>query len=119
MVNYLTLDDENDKLVLTLNVLHEKCVKIGNHINEIHDAADMNGYNWETLFLYYLTKHNPAYLVGVGTESEADKFVLYAPDIEGFQGNFRDMEKIFTDLLENPDDLYRLVSLEGDLIQWD
>lgn len=119
MINYLTFDEVDDKLVLTLAVTHEKCMKIGDHINEIHEAAYMNGYNWETLFLYYLKKHHPALLVGVGTESEAEEFVLYAPNIEGFQGNFREMEKIFTDLLESPDQLYRVVSQEGDEIEWD
>lgn len=47
--------------------------------------GDMNGYNWDALFMYYLAQ----------------------------------LAEIIVSLVENEEELYRLVREEGDKIQWD
>lgn len=92
---------------------------IGEKLNALNPEAYMNGYNWDALFRYYLSKHAPEVLEGLESDPEAGMFAAYyAPSDE----NWKKAEKfseIITYLLENEDVLCRLVQEEGGCIEWD
>ncbi len=92
---------------------------IGQKMEEINDEAYMNGYNWDAFFNYYLTKHHPDVLTGLDSDPESGSYVAHyelTPENEVRADKFIEIIK---SLIENEDELYRIVREEGDDIEWD
>jgi hypothetical protein len=97
----------------------DKVFEIGEKMNEINENAYMNGYNWDAFFNYYLAKYTPDVLVGLDSDPEAGSYVAHyelTPENEARADKFIEIIK---SLIENEEELYRIVREEGDDIEWD
>ena len=98
----------------------DKPFDIGEKMGEINDEAYMNGYNWDALFNYYLAKNYPDVLVGMDSDPEAGSYVAHyqgvTPENEARADKF---VEIIEYLIENENELYRIVKEEGNDIEWD
>ena len=98
---------------------NEKPFAIGEKMYSINESAYMNGYNWDALFNYYLAKHAPDLLEGMDSDPEAGSYVAHyelTPENEKKAQKFAD---IIISLIENEEELYRIVREEGNVIEWD
>ena len=81
--------------------------------------GDMNGYNWDALFRYYLAERAPELLIGLDSDPEAGSYVAYYERNAENEAKAQQLAEIIVSLVENEEELYRLVREEGDKIQWD
>lgn len=86
-------------------------------MNEIDEKAYMNGYNWEAFFNYYLSKHAPDVLEEMDTDSEAGTYVACYPLTAKNEARADKFIGIINNLVENEEELYRIVREEGDKIE--
>lgn len=94
-------------------------LQIGEKMNEIHEEAYMNGYNWEAFFSFYLPKYAPDIMIGMDTDPEAG---MYAACYDLNNENEKRAEKflaLIQFLMENENELYRVLKEDGDKIEWD
>jgi hypothetical protein len=111
---------ESEKYVsVCFYIEHDKPLAIGEKMNEINEDAYMNGYNWEALFAYYLPKKAPDLLEGLGSDPEAGMYVAYYDNVPESKPKAERLAKLIEGLLDNEEELYRIVREEGDQIQWD
>lgn len=109
---------------------HEDCISvcfyieadvpfaIGEKMNAIREDAYMNGHNWGAFFNYYLPKYAPGVADGMEEDSEAGLYTVcydLTPENEKKAERFA---KIINDLVENENELYRIIREEGDKIEW-
>ena len=78
----------------------------------------MNGYNWEALIEYYLQKNAPDLYDGVFSDPEAGMYAAYFYENKKNEDMAVRLAKIIVSLLENEEELYRMVREEGDKIGW-
>ena len=88
-------------------------------MKEINDNAYMNGYNWEAFFNYYLSEYAPDVLNGMNADSEAGMYVAYYDLTFKNEARAERLVEIIRSLIENEDELYRIVRDEGEDIVWD
>ena len=116
IVNVIKFDDS---ISISFNIEDGKILAIGEKMNEINEEAYMNGYNWEAFFNYYLEKNAPELLDGFESDPEAGMYSAYydlTPENEIKAQKFADIIK---SLIENEQELYRIVREEGGSIEWD
>ena len=117
---YASVVKHENSISMCFYIEQDKPFGIGEKMCEIKEDAYMNGYNWEAFFNYYLPKYAPDVAVGMGTDSEAGMYVAYyddpTPENEAKAEKF---VKIIESLVENEEELYRIVREEGDEIAWD
>ncbi len=92
---------------------------IGQKMEEICPEAYMNGYNWEAFLCRYLEQEAPELLEGMGSDPEAGMYAAYygaAP--ENRQKAQRLLDTIQS-LVEEPEQIYKLLKEQGDQIEWD
>lgn len=119
MVDYVKLNKDNDRIDVWFFNENEKPFIIGKKMCEINENAYMNGYNWDAFFNYYLAKHAPEVLEGMDSDPEAGSYVAYyalTPENEEKAEKFLE---IIISLIENEEELYRIVREEGEEIEWD
>lgn len=116
IVNILKFDDS---ISITFNIEDEKVMAIGDKMNEINDEAYMNGYNWEAFFNYYLENNAPELLDGMDTDPEAGMYCAYYDLTPENENKAQKFAEIITSLIENEQELYRIVREDGDSIEWD
>jgi len=97
----------------------DKVLKIGDKMYEINSEAYMNGYNWDAFFNYYLAKHYPDVLEGLDSDPEAGSCVAYYELNTENEARADKFIEIIKSLVENEEELYRIVKEEGDDIEWD
>jgi hypothetical protein len=97
----------------------EKPLAIGAKMYEINSDAYMNGYNWDAFFNYYLAKHAPDVLVGLDSDPEAGSYVAYYELTAENEKRAAEFVEIITELIEDEEELYRIVREEGGEIEWD
>ena len=88
-------------------------------MNAINEEAYMNGYNWDAFFNYYLPKYAPNVIENMESDPEAGMYAAYynlTPKNEIRAKKFVD---IITNLIENEEELYRIVREEGNEINWE
>lgn len=98
---------------------HEKPFAAGEKMYAANPEAYMNGYNWDALFNYYLAKHAPEVLEGLESDPEAGSYAAYYAPTEENWKKARKFQDIIVSLIENEDELCRIVREEGDSIEWD
>lgn len=119
MNDYVSIIKSEKSISVCFYIEDEKVFKIGEKMNEFNEEAYMNGYNWEAFFNYYLEKNAPDVLTGMDTDPEAGMYDAYYDLTPENEKRAEKFIEIIRSLIENEDELYRIVSEEGDNIEWD
>ncbi len=119
MQDYLAVIKHEDSLSVCFYIENDKPFAIGEKMNKIHDYAYMNGYNWEAVLDYYLTKNHPEILENMGSDPEAGMYVAYYDLTAENEEKARQLVEVIEDLVENEEKLYQLIKEDGDKIEWD
>ena len=98
---------------------HGKVTRIGEKMNEIHEDAYMNGYNWEAFLNAYLKATQPALLTGMETDPEAGTYVAYYSLLADNSKKADKLMEVIENLIEKEDRIYKFVASEGTRIEWD
>ena len=104
---------------LTFYIEHDKPFEIGEKMNEIYDKAYMNGYNWEAFLNYYLEKNFPEVLEGLEIDPEAGIITAYYDNTIENEEKAEKLKNIIIDLIENEEQLYKVLKDEASKINWD
>lgn len=119
MSDYLQVFQFDGELSLTLDAGDDKVLAVGQKMEEANPDAYMNGYNWEAFWSYYLQKKDPDILSGMKTDPEAGMYAAYwplSPENEARAGRF---EELIRSLVEDGEELCRILREEGGAIEWD
>ena len=116
---YLGIDTQDGQIILSFENEDEIVIKIGEKINEINEDAYMNGYNWDAFFRYYLAKNAPDILNGMKSDTEAGSYTIYFKDTAKNKRKAKRLAEIIVSLIENEEDLYRIIREKGHEIKWD
>ncbi len=119
MKDYVAIVKYEGGVSVCLYIESEKLFAIGEKMNEINDEAYMNGYNWEAFFNYYLEKNAPDVLKEMNTDPEADMYSAYYKLTSENEKRAEKFVEIIRSLVENEEELYRIVREEGNNIEWD
>lgn len=119
MADIVNINKFEDSISITFNIEDEKVMAIGEKMNEINEEAYMNGYNWEAFLNYYLEKNAPELLDGMDTDPEAGMYCAYYELSSENEIKVQKFADIIKSLIENEDELYRIIREDGDLIEWD
>ena len=119
-VKLFTLEETSSPSVeVLLEAGDSRIMAVGEKMNAVCPDAYMNGYNWEALFRRYLEEKDPDILEGMRTDPEADMYVAYWPLSPENEARARRFEGIIRSLVENEEELCRIVREHGDEIEWD
>lgn len=119
MADYVKVHKGDNRIDIWFYNEDDKPFAIGEKMYAIHEEAYMNGYNWDAVFNYYLAKNAPDVLEGLDSDPEAGSYAAYyelTTENEVKAQKFADMIR---SLIENEEELYRIVREESDKIQWD
>lgn len=119
MPDYINVFQYRDWISLSLNAGDGRVLAVGEKMEAARPEAYMNGYNWEAFFRYYLEKNAPDILEGMDADPEADAYIARWPLSPENQARAERFEKLIRSLLENGEELCRIVREEGDEIEWD
>ena len=119
MADYVTTVKHEESISVCFWIEQDKLLAIGNKMNAIKEEAYMNGYNWEAFFNYYLAKYAPDVTEGMDTDPEAGMYAAYYDLTPENEVRAEKFVQIITNLVENEEELYRIVREEGDEIEWD
>ena len=116
--DFVSLAKGKRKISVCFDIQHDKPFAIGQKMNEIRQEAYMNGYNWEAFFDYYLPKYASEVMGGKSDPEAGMYFYNYdlTPENEAKAEKF---VGIIRSLIENDNELYRIVSEEEENIKWD
>lgn len=119
MQKYVSVIKGDNSISVCLYIEGVKLMRIGEKMEKINPEAYMNGYNWEAFLGYYLEKYEPDLLEGMDTDPEAGMYCAYY-DLSAENEEKADrFAKLLEKLVEEEDELYRIVRDEGDEIEWD
>lgn len=119
MADYVSIVKYEGGISVCLYIESQKLFTIGEKMNELKEEAYMNGYNWEAFFNYYLKKNAPDILEGMDTDPEAGMYSAYYDLTPENESRAEKFVEIIHSLVENEEELYRIVREEGDEIEWD
>lgn len=119
MKEYVNVARYDDDMCVTFYIESEAVMAVASKMEEINDEAYMNGYNWEAFFNYYLEKNAPELLEDLDTDPEAGMYSAIYPYSEENENKANKFGEIICNLIENPQELYRIVEEESDEIEWD
>lgn len=119
MTDYVNVHKGDKWVAISFNNEDEKPFTIGEKMYEINVNAYMNGYNWEAFFNYYLAEHAPELLEDLESDPEAGSYAAYYPSSRENEKKAERFAEIIISLIENEEELYRIVREKGDEIEWD
>ncbi len=119
MKDYVNVERFEDEICITFYIENENVMMVASKMEEINEEAYMNGYNWEVFFNYYLEKNEPELLEELDTDSEAGLYSAFYPYSDENEKRAKKFGEIICNLIENPEELYRIVQEESDEIEWD
>ena len=119
MSDYVKINKSGNRVDVWFYNENDKPFVIGEKMYAINENAYMNGYNWDALFNYYLAKYAPDVLVGMDSDPEAGSYAAYYPLTPENEARAEKFVEIISSLIENEEELYRIVREEGDDIEWD
>lgn len=119
MTDYVRLNKDDDAIGVWFECESDKPFTIGEKMCEINESAYMNGYNWDAFFNYYLGKNAPDILDGLDSDPEAGSYAAYYEVTEENEEKAKRFVEIIVSLIENEEELYRIVRDFGDEIEWD
>lgn len=106
-------------IVLYFGNENERPLSVGQKMNEISEEAYMNGYNWDAFFNYYLAENAPDILESMESDPEAGSYVAYFDDTEENEQKAKRFADIIISLIENEEEIYKILREKGDEIEWD
>ena len=119
MADYVSVMNHDKSISIAFYVEKDKIFDIGKKMQQIKEEAYMNGYNWEVFFDYYLSKCAPDILVGLEHDPEAGMYAAYydlTPENEKRAEKFKE---IICSLVENEDEIYKIIHEKGNEIMWE
>lgn len=119
MQDIVRTNKSNERISVWFSNEDAKPLAIGQKMFAIDERAYMNGYNWDALFNYYLAKQAPDLLEGMRSDPEAGSYAAYYEPTSENEDKAEKFAEIIRFLIENEDELYRIVSEEGNNIKWD
>lgn len=78
----------------------------------------MNGYNWDALIRHYLKNNAPDILDAMDTDPEAGLYDAYFKESDANRDKAKRLADMLTSLIDNEQELCRIVREEGDKINW-
>ena len=106
-------------IVLLFEDEKEKPLAVGQKMNEINEEAYMNGYNWDAFFNYYLAENSPYILESMESDPEAGSYSAYFDDSAEYEQKAKRFADIIISLIENEEEIYKILREKGDEIEWD
>lgn len=106
-------------IVLYFGNENKKPLAVGQKMNEINEEAYMNGYNWDAFLNYYLTGNAPDILESMESDPEAGSYVAYFDDTAENEQKAKRFADIIIFLIENEEEIYKILREKGDEIEWD
>lgn len=119
MEDYVRLNKSDDRIDVWFYNENDKPFAIGEKMCEINEQAYMNGYNWDAFFQYYLTENAPEILEGMESDPEAGSYAAFYERTEENEKKAERFAEMIISLIENEEELYRIVREKGDEIEWD
>ena len=119
MADYIAMIKGEDTVQVCLYVEDAKMLAIGDKMNEINEEAYMNGYNWEAFLNYYFRKNDPDVLEDMGSDPEAGMYAAFYPLTPENEQRAKKFVDAVRSLIENEEELDRIVEENGDEIEWD
>lgn len=117
--SYVRIIDDGDGVInVLLEVEHDKVLELGDRLGEINEAAYMNGYNWDALIRHYLKNNAPDILEAMDTDPEAGLYDAYFKESDANRDKAKRLADMLTSLIDNEQELCRIVREEGDKINW-
>lgn len=110
---------EGNSVSVAFFIENDLILKIGEKMNVLNELAYMNGYNWEAVLNYYISKVDQDLAKHIQHDPEAGMYSAYfelTPENEARAIRLKD---IIIDLVQNEEKLYKLVAAHGDEIEWD
>ncbi|HEY8780883.1 MAG TPA: Imm51 family immunity protein [Mucilaginibacter sp.] len=97
----------------------DRIMEIGKKMNEINEMAYMNGYNWEAFLKRYLQINHPDILGNMESDHEAGMYAAYFESNPENEKRADKLVEIIKRLVENENEIYKFVTIEGGAIEWD
>lgn len=119
MSDYVRVFQYENWISLWLDAGDDSVMAVGEKMEAACPEAYMNGYNWEAFFRYYLEKNAPDILEGMDPDPEADTYAVHWPLSPENEARAEKFEKLIRSLMENEEELCRIVREEGEKIEWD
>lgn len=119
MSDFAALVKSEKSVSVCLCVDGPEILAIGDKMVSVCPEAYMNGYNWEAFFRYYLNKHAPDLLEGMGTDPEAGMYAAFWPLSPENEARAEKFLALIRSLLKDEVELCRIVEEHGDEIEWD
>ena len=118
--DYLFIMNQDDgSVALCFNIENDDILALGDEMNEVREEAYMNGYNWEVFLNYYLAVNAPEILEDMETDSEAGGYVAYYEDGTANEGKVKRLADIIVSLVENKEEIFKILREKGNEIEWD
>ncbi len=120
ITDYLALfHHEDGSIALTFNIEDDRIFALGEEMNALREEAYMNGYNWDAFLNYYLAVNAPDILEGMETDPEAGGYVAYYENGVENEAKAKRLADIIVSLIENKEEIFRILRENGDEIEWD
>lgn len=119
MADYVKVHKSDNRIDIWFYNEDDKPFAIGEKMYAINEEAYMNGYNWDAVFKYYLAKYAPDVLEGLDSDPEAGSYAAYYERTTENEGKAQKFADMICSLIENEEELYRIIHEDGDKIQWD
>ncbi len=119
MGDYVRITKSDDRIAVCFDNEHDKPFAVGEKMCAINEDAYMNGYNWDAFFNYYLARNLPDLLEGLESDPEAGSYVAFYDLSEENEKKAERFGDIIRSLIENEEELYRIVRECGSEIEWD
>ena len=110
---------EHGSISLCIYIENEGIFQLGERINERFEEAYMNGYNWDALIRFYISKVDPDLMQEVKTDPEAGMFSAYISYSEENLDKMRRFKSYIHGLLSDETVLFRLIEDNRDSVEWD
>ena len=105
MQDYVKMDVTDERIYVMFNSEDDKPFAVGEKMN--------------ALFNCYLAKHAPELLEGLEPDPEAGSYMAYYVPSPENEAKAKKFVEIIASLVENEEELCRIVREEGDEIEWD
>ena len=119
MNDYVSTYTYKNWVGVTFDVEAEKPFAVSQRLNDAHEMAYMNGYNWAALLDWYLAQNDPGLLEGLDHDPEAGSYSAHYPLTPENEVKAEKLVKVIRALVDNEEETFRLIQEHGDEIEWD
>lgn len=119
MSEYININKSDETITLCFYIENAEIMAIGEKMNAINEEAYMNGYNWEAFLNYYLEQNAPDILEEMESDPEAGMYTAYYPLTEQNEIKANKFAEIICSLIENEEEIYKILRECSEEIEWD